>query len=158
MVAQHSQLLLSTLAHPHVCSTTSPQLLILHRTLLFFVYNRVILQFCYDSVQFLMTKNSQECLEVNPVSRDVTLSCSLTRGFPARCLLCLVKEAIYPTTPNPRIKETLNPPKEKKKKKNPNPASVTSLTIPSEQRNVNIPEANYWVQHVRGDQVPTLSA
>lgn len=43
-------------------------------------------------------------------SRDVTLSFSLTRDFPAGCLLCLVKEVIY--FPNPRIKANLNnPPK-----------------------------------------------
>lgn len=108
----------------------APQLFILHRTLLFFllfldVYNRVILQFCNDSVQFLMTKNSQECFEVNPVSRDVTLSCSLTRGFPARCLLCLVKEAIYPPPPPPPIqgsRKLLTLPRKRKKKEKPKPS------------------------------------
>lgn len=57
-------------------------------------------------------------------SRDVTLSFSLMRDFPAGCLLCLVKEIIY------------TPPQSK-----------------DQFEYVNITEAYYWVLHVRGDQV-----
>lgn len=82
-------------------------------------------------------------------SRRVTLSFSLTRDFPVGCLLCLVKEVIY--LPRSKDQGKSSPPPQK-------PASFTSLTIPLKCRNVNIPWANYWAGHVRGDQVPTLSA